>query len=69
MIPQEIEPDGQTDAKVDKYDCVKTVSTELAADGVEETHIDYTIKAASQWTFGPLGKRYDKNYTDIDWSK
>ena len=63
-----IEPDGQFDAKVEKYDCVKTVSTELAADGVEETKIDYVIKQASQWTFGSLGKRYERNYETIDWS-
>ena len=61
-------PDGEYDAKVDKYDCVEKISTVEVEDGMLETRIDYTIKQANQWKFA-LSNRQKRNYGEIDWNK
>lgn len=60
--------DGQYDAEVGKHKCVEEVTTKIADDGVEETHIDYRIKQPSQWTFA-MAERTKKRYAEIDWTK
>lgn len=65
---QEVEkPDGQYDAVMGGKDCVETITTKEADDGVLETNLDYTPKQAHRWKFTTCHNR--GNYDAIDWSK